>query len=137
MSCTYEEQFREDPRKLAYVEIDSETSDVDRLTMRPSYGTTDAFIQGRQKDVPGAGMEGRLPITGGRVGHFITKDGSEMVSYYFDKLTLAWVKSTYHFPAGTVFPKAGAVTYNSNSAWRSYGSFHRFPYETVQVITVC
>ena len=133
---TYEEQFQKDPRKLAYVEIDSETSDVDRLMMRSSYGTTDSFIQGRQKNVPGAGMEGRLPITGGRVGHFIAKDGSKMVTYYFDKIRTSWVKSVYHFPAGTVFPKAGAITFNSNSSWKSYKSYHRFPFERIQVITI-
>jgi len=137
MDHRHTRQFYCDPRRISYLEIDSEIDDTKRLMMRPIYGNTDRFIEGRSHRVLGAGMEGRLPLTGGRVAHFVSDEKATMTSYYFDKVTLAWRKSIYHFPAGTVFPNAAAITYNSNSAWLNYKSYHRFPYEETKVVTIC
>lgn len=127
-------QFNKDPRKIQWLVIDSETDDVNRLLMRPSWGQSDRFSEGRSVPAPGAGLIG--PITGHRIKSFVDKVTNTMTTYYFDHLWLTWRKSVYHFPPGTVFANAGAITYNSNSSWRSYKSFHRFAIPKVHVITI-
>lgn len=128
--------FNTDPRNIDYLVIDSEKDDCDRLGMRASWGRTDLYDQGRDTQMQGVGTNGILPITGHRVRTFIDAEARIMTTYYFDHLFQQWRKTIYHFPIGTTFAKAGAITYNSNSSWRSYKSFHRYPQPNVTVITV-
>lgn len=129
-------QFYKDPREIRYLVIDSETDDTARLGMRPSWGQTDRFSEGRSVPAQGAGTNGRVPITGHRVRSTLNIFNNTMTTYYFDHLHLTWRKSIYHFPPGTVYAKTGAITYNYQKMWRNYKSFHRFPIDRVKVITI-
>lgn len=129
-------QFNKDPRAIRFLVIDSETDDTERLGMRASWGQTDRFSEGRSVPAPGAGTNGRIPITGHRVKYFVDKVTNTMTTYYFDHLHLTWRKSVYHFPVGTRFANIGAITYNYQKMWRNYRSFHRFPIPNVKVITI-